>query len=37
MSLRSLFGTLMAIAMLFAPLGLSGSAMASAPAADQHA
>ena len=37
MGLRSLFGTLLAIAMLFAPLGLSsGVAMASAPAADHH-
>lgn len=38
MSLRSLLGTLIAIAMLFAPLGLgSGGAMAMVPVADHHA
>lgn len=38
MSLRSLFGMLIAIAMLFAPLGLSSSsAMAMVPVADHHA
>ncbi len=38
MSLRPLFGMLIAFAMLFAPLGLgSGSAMAMAPSADHHA
>ena len=38
MSLRPLFATLIAFAMLFAPLAVSsGSAMAMAPAADDHA
>ena len=38
MSLCSLFGTLIAIAMLFAPLGLSSvGATAMAPVADHHA
>ena len=37
MSLRSLFGVLIAIAMLFAPLGLSSGAMARVPVADHHA
>lgn len=38
MSLRPLFGILLAFAMLFAPLGLSsGSAVAMAPSADHHA
>ena len=38
MSLRSLFGTLIAIAMLFAPLGLSSvGATVMVPVADHHA
>ena len=38
MSLRSLFGLLIAIGMLFAPLGVSsGSATAMVPVADHHA
>lgn len=38
MSLRSLFGMLIALAMLLAPFGLSsGSAMAIVPVADHHA
>jgi hypothetical protein len=37
MSSRSLFATLIALAMLFAPLAMqSGAAMAMAPAADHH-
>lgn len=38
MSLRPLFATLIALAMLFAPLAVSsGSAMAMAPSTDHHA